>query len=115
MASSPRPSTSSRLSASSATLASTTAWPPTAAKSRTRRSRRLATRGVPRERLAISAPPSLAISILSTRGAMDDGLELGRLIEDHAQRNAEALTQGPRHQARARGGADQGERRQLDA
>ena len=69
MASRPRPSTSSRISASSATLASTTASPPTEAKSRTRRSRRLATRGVPRERLAISAPPSLAIDIFSTRAA----------------------------------------------
>ena len=46
---------------------------------------------------------------------MDDRLELGRFVEDHAQRDAEALAQRPRHQPRARGRADQGERRQVDA
>ncbi len=46
---------------------------------------------------------------------MDDRLELGRLVEHQAQRDAEALAQRARHQAGTGGGADQGERRQVDA
>jgi hypothetical protein len=41
--------------------------PFTCAKSRTRRSRRLATRGVPRERLAISLAPSSSSATFSKR------------------------------------------------
>ena len=56
--SSPAWSMASRWSARAATSRVTVPSPSTSAKSRTRRSRRLAMRGVPRERRAISAPPS---------------------------------------------------------
>ena len=46
---------------------------------------------------------------------MDDRVELGRLVEHQAQRDAEALAQRPGDQARARRRADQREGRQVDA
>jgi hypothetical protein len=62
----PSPSTSSCRSARSATSAVTALALSTAAKSRTRRSRRPAIRGVPRERRAISAAPSEVMATFST-------------------------------------------------
>src|SRR5918998_721788 len=60
--SSPAASTSSRSRASAATAASMCPAPLTSAKSRTRLSSRLATRGVPRERAAIASAPARSIS-----------------------------------------------------
>src|SRR6266446_5185669 len=45
----------------------------------------------------------------------DDALELLRFIKDEAQRDAEALAQGPRDEAGAGRRADEGEWRQVDA
>ena len=58
----PWASTSSSLSASCATLAVMAPFARTCAKSRTRRSSRFATRGVPRLREAISRAPSSSIA-----------------------------------------------------
>ena len=69
MASSPSLSTSSRLRATPATAASTVILPSTAAKSRTLRNSRPATRGVPRDRRAISADPSAVMSMFSSLAA----------------------------------------------
>ena len=117
MASSPRSSTSSRRSAPSASRG--VDLPPcraTVAKSRTRRSRRSATRGVPRERRAISRAAVRGHGRRQQpRAARDDRLQLGRRVEHQAQRDAEAVAQRRRQQPGAGGGADQGEGRQVDA
>ena len=82
----------------------------TAAKSRTRRSRRPAMRGVPRERRAISAAPSGLMATLSTPAPrVTIVLELGVGVEVEAHGDAEAVAQRRGEQARARGGADQRE------
>ena len=65
--SSPASSTSNSASAAWAASWSTWPWPCTWAQSRTRRSSRLAMRGVPRERLAISAMPASSASTPSSR------------------------------------------------
>ena len=65
--SSPASSTSNRASAAWAASWSTCPCPCTWAQSRTRRSSRLAMRGVPRERLAISAMPASSASTPSSR------------------------------------------------
>jgi len=67
---------------------------------------------VPRERRAAVLGH---LHLQDARGAMHDRLELGRLVKYEAERNAEALAQRARHEARAGRGADQGEWRQLDA
>jgi Holliday junction DNA helicase RuvB len=59
-------STSRRFKAASAARASTRVRPSTAAKSRTRRKSRVATRGVPRDRRAISIAPSAVSSMPRT-------------------------------------------------
>ena len=73
-------------------------------------------RGVPRERRAISAAPS-AVSAKPEllRPARDDRSQLRGRVEHQAQRDAEAVAQRRRQQPGARRGADQRERREVDA
>ncbi len=71
--------------------------------------------GVPRERLAISSAASSSISVgEDPRRAPDDRAELARLVVAEPERHPEAVAQRRRQQARARGGADERERRQVD-
>ncbi|GAA3155408.1 hypothetical protein GCM10017687_86770 [Streptomyces echinatus] len=53
------------------------------------------------------------LDVQQVRRAVDDALQLVRFVELHVRGEAEAVAQRGRQQARARGGADQGERRQL--
>lgn len=53
------------------------------------------------------------LHVEEVRGAVDDALQLGRLVELHVRREAEAAAQRRGQQARAGGGADEGERGQL--
>ena len=85
------------------------------AKSRTRRSRRLAMRGVPRERLAISAAPSASQAmprICAERRTMR--VSSSGAVELQALDDAEAVAQRRGQQAGAGGRADQGEGRQVE-
>ena len=85
-------------------------WPSarTCAKSRTRRSSRLATRGVPRERLR-----DLHRRVIVDRHAEDSGrapdnlLDVVLAVVVEPMDDAEAGAQGRRQQARARRGADE--------
>ena len=80
-----------------------------------RRNRRIATRGVPRARRAISAAPSRRqVEIENAGAARDDLRQLVRLVELQPQRDAEALAQRPGDQPRAGRRPDQRERRQVD-
>jgi hypothetical protein len=111
----PSTSTSSILSAASATLFETVPSPLTCAKSRTRRSRRLATRGVPRERCAISvAPASSSSTFEQARGALHDLRQVLVRVELQARDDAEAVAQRVGQHAGARGGAGERERRQVE-
>jgi hypothetical protein len=85
------------------------------AKSRTRRSSRLATRGVPRERRAISKPPS-ASSGTSSRPAerRNDLRQFLGAVELEPGDDAEAVAQRVGEHAGARRRADQRERLQLE-
>ena len=72
-------------------------------------------RGVPRERPAISAAPSLGEAEAEQAGAAGDDLaQFLRRVEHQPQRDAEAVAQRRGQQAGPRGGADQGEGRQVD-
>ena len=72
-------------------------------------------RGVPRARRAISLAPSARHADAEHAGAaLDDLFELFLGIEIQPHRNAEAVAQRRGEQARARGGADQRERREVD-
>ena len=112
----PSASTSSIASAASATGARDRRRAArTSAKSRTRRSRRLAMRGVPRERRAISSAPSASIAIVEQpRRARDDARQLLRRVELEPRDDAEAVAQRVGQHAGARGRADQRERRQVE-
>ena len=73
-------------------------------------------RGVPRDRRAISAAPSSVRWNSSSRAPRrDDQAQFLRRVEYQPQRDAEAVAQRGRQQAGAGGGADQRERRQVDA
>ena len=86
--------------------------PRTSAKSRTRRRRRLATRGVPRERSDIRMAPSASMPHLQDPGRpLDDGPQVRRVVEIQPADEAEAVAQRPRDEAGAGRGADQGEAR----
>ena len=72
-------------------------------------------RGVPRERLAISAAPSaIAIDAQDLRGPAHDAGQFLRAVELQALDDAEAVAQRRGQQACARGRADQGEGRQVE-
>ena len=72
-------------------------------------------RGVPRERRAISLAPSARHADAEhARAAVDDQFKLRLGVEIEPDRNAEAVAQRIGEQARARGGADQRELRQID-
>ena len=82
----------------------------TSAKSRTRRSRRLAMRGVPRLRRAIShAPSSSMVHVEDAGGAGDDGLELVGVVVVEPGDEPEAVAQRPGDEAGAGGGPDERE------
>ena len=96
---------------STVTMPSARTW----AKSRTRRSSRLAMRGVPREREAISADAlGGELDAEQAGGAVHDQVELGGLVELEVGGEAEPVAQRPGQQAGAGGGADEGERRDLE-
>ena len=79
----------------------TTPSPRTSAKSRTRRSSRLAIRGVPRDRPAISsAPSSRSVTPEQAGRPADDHAQLGRLVEVQVRGEAEPVAQRRRQQAR---------------
>jgi hypothetical protein len=78
----------------------------TSATSRTRRRIRLATRGVPRERRAISSAASSAISTPRIRAERRRSRELGRLVVAEPEGHPEAVAQRRRQQAGARRRAD---------
>ena len=72
-------------------------------------------RGVPRERRAISRPPSLGqVDAEQARGAADDLLQLLDGVEIEPHRNPEAVAERRRQQALPSGRADQGKARQVD-
>ena len=111
----PDSSTSNRSSAARARSRVTTPSARTCAKSRTRRSNRLAMRGVPRERSEISRAPSVAaLHVEQAGGPVDDPLEVLRLVELQASGEPEPVPQRARQQAGPGGGADQGERRDVE-
>ena len=92
-------------------------WPAprTSAKSRTRLSRRLATRGVPRERAAMRlGARGVDLHLEDARRAQDDPGEVGGLVQLEPVRDAEAVAQRRGEQAGARGGADQREGREVE-
>ena len=75
----------------------------------------MATRGVPRDRLAISSAPEASSShVENLGGAHEDLLQLRRGIKLQAKGDAEAIPQGKREQAGARRGSHQGERRDVE-
>ena len=85
------------------------------AKSRTRRSSRLAMRGVPREREAISAAPvGLELDAEQAGRAVDDQVELVRLVELEVGGEPEPVAQRAGQQAGPGGRADQRERRDVE-
>ena len=91
--------------------------PRTSAKSRTRRSRRLAMRGVPRDRRAISAAPA---GVEAARpGCRADRRTMASrsagLVVVEPGDEAEPVAQRPGDQPGAGGGADQGEPGQVEA
>ena len=112
----PSSSTSSSSSASSAISGVIApAWR-TSATSRTRRRIRFATRGVPRERRAISSAASSAISTPRIRGrahARSRASSRGLVVAE-PERHSEAVAQRRGQQPGARRRADQRERRQVE-
>ena len=92
----------------------TTPSPRTSAKSLTRRSSRLAIRGVPRDRPAISsAPSSRSVTPEQAGRPADDHAELGRVVEVQVPGEAEPVAQRRGQQPGPGGRADQGERRDV--
>ena len=86
----------------------------TSATSRTRRSRRLATRGVPRGAPAISAAPSASVRTAEDAGrAQHDRRELLPGVVVEPRREPEPLAQRQRDQPRAGRRGDQREPRQV--
>ena len=72
-------------------------------------------RGVPRDRRAISAPASAAeVDAEDARGAGEHPFQLGRLVEIHVRGEPEPVAQRAGQRAGPGGGADQGERRDLE-
>ena len=113
-----RPSASTPNTSSPATAASDVMAPSarTSTKSRTRLSRRLAMRGVPRERSAMRRAPSGSIGHTEDAGRPEhDGLELDRVVQVEPADEPEPVAQRAGHQAGAGGGADQGEPGQVEA
>ena len=95
---------------------STAPSPLTSAKSRTRRSRRLAMRGVPRARRAISQAPSAStLHAEDPGGPGDDVDEVVGLVVVEAGDEAEAVAERAGDRAGAGGGADEREARQVEA
>ena len=93
-------------------------WPSpcTCAQSRTRRSRRLAMRGVPRERPAISGMPALVGLDPEQPGrAVQDRHEVGDVVVVEVGGEPEAVAQRGGQQPGARRGPDDGERRAARA
>ena len=87
----------------------------TSTKSRTRRSRRLAMRGVPRDRSAIRQGPLGVDRDPEDAGRPDDdGLELVDVVEVEPSDEAEPVPERAGHQPGAGGGADQGEPGQVE-
>ena len=90
--------------------------PSTAAKSRTRRSSRPATRGVPRERRAISLRAGVGDRRAEdARAAAHDRLQLRVGVEIEPDRDAEAVAERRGQEPEPRRRADQREARQVDA
>ena len=98
-----------------ATSRATRRTPATSAKSRMRRSSRLAMRGVPRERVAISRAPSSA-SCTPRMPALRAriGLEVRRGVVVEPLLDLEAVAQRRGEEPGAGGGPHQGEGRQVD-
>jgi hypothetical protein len=72
-------------------------------------------RGVPRERRAISKPPSLVeLRFEQTAAAHDDALQLLGAVELQARHDAKAVAQRIGQHAGTGGGAHQGERLQIE-
>ena len=89
--------------------------PRTSAKSRTRLSSRLATRGVPRERARDRRCPALVQrAAQDRRAAVNDRGEVVRLVGLEAVLDAEAVAQRRGQQAGAGRGPDECERRQIE-
>ena len=85
------------------------------AKSRTRRRMRFATRGVPRDRRAISlAAARVDADAEQPRRALDDALDVGGVVVVEPVRDAEAVAQRRGQKPGAGRGADQRERLQLE-
>ena len=110
----PCSSTSSRASAARAVWTSIVSFPATSAKSRSRRSSRLAMRGVPR----LLEPISRAACVVDAdaenpRGAVDDLRQRGDVVEVQAQRDAEPAVERLGEQSRPRRRADERERREV--
>ena len=106
----PPSSTSSIASAEAAISASITPSPLTSAKSRTRLSSRLATRGVPRERLGdLRRAVGVDLDAEDPGRALDDQRQVGGVVVLEPVADAEAVAQRRRQQAGPGGGADQGE------
>ena len=114
--SSPAWSTSKSSSASIATACVISPSWRTCAKSRTRRRMRFATRGVPRERRAISAAPSGVDAHVEEAGrSLDDALDLGGLVVVEPVGDPEAVAERRGQKPGARRRADERERLQLEA
>ena len=89
-------------------------FPATSAKSRSRRSSRLAIRGVPR----LLEPISRAASVVdpdaeNPRGAVDDLRQRGDVVEIQTERDPETAVERLREEPRPRRRADEGERRKV--
>ena len=115
MRSRPCSSTSSSSSASCAISGVTTPSCRTSATSRTRRRIRFATRGVPRERRAISSAASSAISTARIRAERRTmRVSSSGLVVVEPEGHAEAVAERRRQQPRPRGRADEREGRQVE-
>ena len=111
----PSGSTSSMLSAASATSPLMMPAALTSAKSRTRRSSRLAMRGVPRDRSAMrSAPSGCRLQLQNRRAADHDFRQFLGAVELQPLHDAEAIAQRRGQQTRPGRGAHQGEGRQVE-
>ena len=98
-----------------AVVGSTTPLPRTSAKSRTRRSSRFATRGVPRERPAISvAPIGLELHVEQLGRAGQDRGQLIGVVEVEVRGEPEPVAKRARQQARSSRRTDEGEGRQVE-
>jgi hypothetical protein len=71
-------------------------------------------RGVPRERRAISKPPSSSMGVQQAGAALDDAGQLFGRIKLQPRHDAKAVAQRVGQHARAGGGAHQGEGLQIE-